>query len=500
MDFSEAREQLKTLQEKMAAYEHAVGLLYFDGATTAPKGTAENRGRTQAILSGESYRLMTGPELKETVSVLSENPEELTAAEKRQIELLEKEWKRMEKIPIDEFMAYTELIVQSEAVWHEAKEKSDFAAFCPYLKQVFETNRRFAGYTDPEKDPYEALLDQYEEGMTTAACDRFFGGVRERIVPLIHRIGEAEPIDDACLDGNFPEWRQERFSRWLMQTIGLDLDHVGLATTEHPFTTSLGSHLDERITTHYHTDRMESSMFSVIHEGGHALYDTGSDPELAYTVLDGGVSMAVHESQSRFYENILGRSEAFLSFVFPKIREFFPGQLEGVSEEMFYRAVNRVRPSLIRTEADEVTYCLHVLIRYELEQAVLRGEIPVEDLPGEWNRLYREYLGVEVPNDRRGVLQDSHWSGGLIGYFPSYAVGSAYGAQLLGRMGETVPVFEDLKQGSFTRINAWNREHIWKYGSLVKPVELIESAFEGPFDPNWYFQYLENKFGMIYKI
>ena len=500
MTIEEAREQLRSLQEKMAAYEHAMGLLYYDGATTAPKGTAENRGRSQSILSGESYRLATGPELKETVSFLSEHPEALTAAEKRQIAILEKDWKRMEKIPIDEYMAYSELLVRSESVWWEAKEKSDFAMFCPFLKQVFETSLRFAGYTDPDKKPYEALLDEYEEGLSTEVCDRFFAGVRERIVPLIRRIGEAEQIDDSCLDGSYPDWQQERFAKFLMETIGLDLDHVGLGTTEHPFTTSLGSHLDERITTHFHPDRMESSMFSVIHEGGHALYDTGSAPELAFTVLDGGVSMAVHESQSRFYENILGRSPEFLSFIFPKLAGFFPGQLSGVTEEQFCRAVNRVQPSLIRTEADEVTYCLHVLIRYELEQAVLNGEVKVEDLPGEWNALYRKYLGVEVPDDRRGVLQDSHWSGGLIGYFPSYALGSAYGAQFLRKMEESVPVFEDLKDGRFMRINDWNREHIWKYGCLKKPAELTESVFGGPFDPEWYFSYLEEKFKKIYRI
>ena len=238
-------------------------------------------------------------------------------------------------------------------------------------------------------------------------------------------------------------------------------------------------------------------MFSVIHEGGHALYDTGSADELAYTVLDGGVSMGIHESQSRFYENLLGRSRAFTGFVFPKLCELFPS-LAGHTAEEFYRAINKAEPSLIRTEADEVTYSLHVMVRYELEKRVMHGELKVHDLPGEWNRLYKEYLGVDVPDDKHGVLQDSHWSGGSVGYFPSYALGSAYGAQLLGKMKETVDVEDCLKRGDFAPINAWNREHIWQYGCLKKPGALLEQALGEKFDPTAYTSYLEEKYGELY--
>ena len=243
-------------------------------------------------------------------------------------------------------------------------------------------------------------------------------------MPLLKKIKEKPQVDDAMLHGHFSEEKQAQLSDYLMRTMGLDLDHVGLSTTEHPFTTSLGSHFDERITTHYLEENFASSMFSVIHEGGHALYDTGSADDLAYTVLDGGVSMGIHESQSRFYENLLGRSRAFTGFVFPKLCELFP-ELSGHTAEEFYRAINKAEPSLIRTEADEVTYSLHVMVRYELEKRVMHGELKVHDLPGEWNRLYKEYLGVDVPDDKHGVLQDSHWSGGSIGYFPSYALSGA---------------------------------------------------------------------------
>ena len=241
-------------------------------------------------------------------------------------------------------------------------------------------------------------------------------------------------------------------------------------------------------------------MRAVIHEGGHALYDTGSDDSLAYTVLDGGVSMGIHESQSRFYENLLGRSRGFSKYIFPVLEEIFPDQMAGHTPEELYRALNRAEPSLIRTEADELTYCLHVMIRYELEKRIFAGELSVHDLPAEWNRLYREYLGIEVPDDKHGVLQDSHWSSGNIGYFPSYALGSAYGAQFLRKMKETVDVEDCLSRGDFGPINEWNREHIWKYGKLYSPGELFRMAVGEEFDPTVYTAYLEDKFTELYDL
>ena len=285
-----------------------------------------------------------------------------------------------------------------------------------------------------------------------------------------------------------------------MDLIGLDRDHVGLSTTEHPFTTTLGSHFDTRITTHYYEDDFACSAFSVIHEGGHALYETGSDDDLAFTVLDGGVSMGIHESQSRFYENIIGRSRSFCSLIFPKLREIFPDEMKGKTDEDLYLAVNKVAPSLIRTEADEVTYCLHIMVRYELEKAVMDGDLRVSDLPGEWNRLYREYLGIDVPNDKVGVLQDTHWADGLIGYFPSYALGSAYGAHFLKKMKETVDVEKCLERGDLSPINEWNREKIWRHGVLYTPAQLLERVLDEKFDPGVFTDYLTEKYSGIYGI
>ncbi len=500
MDLLNAREQLMKLQAKMSAYSHAMGLMYYDGSTAAPKGTAANRGHSLSVLSEEMYKLSTGKETVELLEYLDGVKEELTEKEQRMVFLMLRSIRQMQKIPMEEYVAYEELLVQSDDVWHTAKETNDFPLFEPYLEKIFETNIRFAKYCAPDMEPYDYWLNEYEDGLTMSQCDVFFATLRSRIVPLIQQIRQKQNIDDTCLFGNFPESKQAQFSDRLMEVLGLDRNHVTIATTEHPFTTSLGSHFDTRITTHYMPNNVASSMYSVIHEGGHALYDTGSADDLAYTVLDGGVSMGIHESQSRFYENLLGRSRAFIWHIFPIMQSLFPLQMQGVGAEDIYRAVNKVQPSLIRTEADEVTYSLHVMIRYELEKKVMCGKLSVHDLPREWNRLYKEYLGVTVPDDTHGVLQDCHWSQGSIGYFPSYALGSAYGVQLLGKMKETVDVDTCLKEGKLEPINRWNREHIWQHGCLYPPKQLLEKALDASFDPQVYTDYLEKKYKDLYNL
>ena len=496
-NLTDAKKELYSLQKKLAAYDHAIGLIYYDGVTTAPKETAENRAVSLSVLSEELYIKSTSQETVELLEYLDENKAELTEKEQRMVFLLLKDIRNMKKIPMDEYVAYQELLVKADDIWHRAKAASDFALFLPYLKKIFETVKRFAQYIAPEKDPYEYWLSEYEEGLTKETLDAFFAKLREGLVPLIKRVAEKPQVDDSIRFGYFTDEKQEELAYFLMETIGLDLDHVGLSTTEHPFTTSLGSHLDERITTHYHRDDFVSSMYSVIHEGGHALYDTGSDKDLAFTELDGGMYMSIHESQSRFYENIVGRSRAFCRYIFPKLCEIFPKQMEGRTAEELYRAVNMAQPSLIRTEADELTYALHVMVRYELEKRVMAGELEVKDLPEEWNRLYKEYLGVDVPDDKHGVLQDSHWAGGLIGYFPSYALGSAYGVQFLEKMKESVDFENDVKCGNFENINAWNRENIWKDGSLYTPQQILERVI-GKFDPSYFVNYLTEKYTEIY--
>lgn len=500
MNIKDARETLLKMQDKASAYSHALSLLSFDGETVAPPETALNRAHTLGILSEELYKLTTDKENVETLEFLDAHWDELNEKEKRMVHLLLKGLRFVEKIPMEEYIDYRKLLVEAGAVWKKAKTNNDFDSFVPYLEKIFDTVKKFATYVNPEMDPYDFWLNEYEEGLTMEFCEKFFGEIKERIVPLHKKISEKPQVDDSCLFGDFCHRTQEEFSYYLMNVIGLDRDHVGFGTTEHPFTTSLGSHLDERITTHFHRDNVSYSMYSVIHEGGHALYDTGSEENLVYTVLDGGVSMAIHESQSRFYENIIGRSKSFINLIFPKMKELWPEHFEKVTADELYKAVNKVMPSFIRTEADEVTYALHVLIRYEIEKKIFHDEIEIKDLPKEWNRLYKEYLGVDVPSDSKGVLQDVHWSDGLIGYFPSYAIGSAYGAQFLEKMKETIDVDACIEKGDFKPINEWNREHIWKYGSSKSPSEVLEIALGESFSIDAYANYLDKKYKEIYDL
>lgn len=498
MELNELLLRLDVLQRKIAAYNHAVGLISYDGQTTAPRGTGEHRAQTLGVLSEELYKLNTGNETGELLDALYERSGELDETTNRIVEVMRHDIVEMRKIPADEYIEMTKLYSISQDVWHEAKEKSDFAMFEPYLKRVVETMRRVAEYVAPEKDAYDYWLDNFENGLNREKCDAFFDVLKKGLVPLIENVKNAQQPDTSFMNGTFPIDKQRELSDRLMAMMLIDRDHCGIGETEHPFTDGFSKY-DVRITTNYKLHDFSDSMYSVIHEGGHALYELHIADKLAYTAIGSGVSMGIHESQSRFYENILGRSMGFVKNLSPILRELFP-QLESITDEQFYRAFNKSMPSLVRTQADELTYSMHIMIRYELEKRLLGGSLDVHDLPHEWNRLYKEMLGVDVLNDREGVLQDSHWSFGAIGYFPSYALGSAYGAQLLRKMRKTVDVDGTLDKGDLKPINDWLEEHIWQYGGLYKPELLLEKALGEPFDPNCYVEYLTEKYSRLYNL
>lgn len=496
-DLSSAIAKFEELEATSAAYNHAMGVLSVDASTAAPSDSAQGRSRTMQVLSAVVYGLIADPANLELANYLESHAQELDEATNRRVALLKKSCLQFSRIPQEEYVAYTVLLNEADGIWRDAKNNNDFASFAPVLEQIVAYNRKFAGYYNAELPAYDALLNEYEEGLTMQTLDEFFGKLRAELVPLIHAIGQKPEADDSFLYRSYPIEQQRKFSDYLMQEMGIDPSRCTIAETEHPFTAGFNNH-DVRITTHYHENSLASSMYSVIHEGGHALYELGVDDGYNFTALAGGASMSIHESQSRFYENLIGRSRAFIERIFPKMRELFPEQLADVTAEMFYRAVNKAQPSLIRTEADELTYCMHIMVRYELEKRLIAGTLEVKDVPQAWNEMYKEYLGVEVPDDTRGCLQDTHWAGGMIGYFPSYALGSAYGAQMLSVMEAQIGSVEDLvSRGQIGKITEWLGENIHRHGNLYKPGALFEGCC-GKFDAKFYTAYLKKKFTELY--
>ena len=497
MTLQQAIDRLNEIEKVSYAIGHAQAILSVDGDTVAPKNSWKGRGRALAYLGELTYRQLVTPETGEVVETILQHKDETDEITFRRAEVLKEAYDDLHVLPMEEFVAWQELTNEAGAVWHEAKEKSDWTMFAPYLEKILVNRRRFASLKKPGSPAYDVLLDEYEKGACMESLDPFFRTLREELAPVIREVAARKKPVPAFLKNTWPVEKQRLFSEKIMALEGIDPLNCTLGETEHPFTNGTNK-WDVRITTHYHEDDPFSSMYSVIHEGGHALYELDVRDDLQFTCLSGGATMGIHESQSRFYENIIGRSRAFCTPLLKILREVFPENIGSLTEEELYSAINLAGPSLIRTEADELTYSLHVMIRYELEKAMIAGDLAVKDIPGEWNRLYREVLGVEVPDDRRGCLQDSHWSFGGVGYFPSYALGSAYGVQMLREMEKTVDVWGTVAKGDLSPVTAWLTEKIHQYGSLKKPRDLLPAAMGGPLDARVYTGYLAKKYSELY--
>ena len=499
MTLAEAAEKLNELEKAFYALGHAQSILYTDGDTVAPKNSWKGRGMALAYLSELLYKQMVNPETGEVLETILQHKEEVPETTFRQAEVMKEGYDDLHVLPMEEFIAYQELTNESSAVWHDAKVNSDWNSFAPYLEKILANRRRYAALKAPEKPAYDVLLDLYEKGATEASLDPFFRVLREELSPVIKEVAAREKPIPAFMKGPWPVSLQREFSGKIMALEGIDPLNCTLGETEHPFTNNTNK-WDVRITTHYYEEDPFFSMYSVIHEGGHALYELDIRDDLQFTCLAAGVTMGVHESQSRFYENLIGRSRAFCTPLLKIMKEVFPDQMKDVTEEELYSTINLSKPTLIRTEADELTYPLHVMIRYELEKAMVAGDLKVADIPGEWNKMYKDVLGIDVPDDRRGCLQDSHWSFGGIGYFPSYALGSAYGAQMLGQMEKDVDVWDTVAKGDLKPVTAWLTEKVHQYGSLKKPQDLLPAAMGGPLDATVYTGYLKKKFGELYHL
>lgn len=499
MELEQAKARFKAIQRKMAAYDHAMGLLYYDSVTSAPSGASRTLGNTLEVLSEESYRISVNDELKALLQQLMEHKEELDFQTRREAEEMYEQQQKLARIPMQEYVDYQVTLNESQHVWHIAKATNDYASFAPHLQKVIDFCKKKARYYQPQADNlYDVLLDEYEKGLTMAQLDDYFARLKAAIVPLLRRVVQKGHMPGLAAD-NWPVYKQRQLSKELMDLLCVDSAYCVLGETEHPFTTEF-SKQDVRITTHYQEKDVLSSLYSVVHESGHALYELHLDDALIGSSLAHGTSMGVHESQSRFFENIIGRSEAFCAIVWEKLCRLFPEQMQGVSARDLYHAANRAEPSLIRTEADELTYSLHIMIRYELEKKIFAGQLTVEELPQAWNALYKEYLGVEVPDDTHGVLQDSHWGSGMFGYFPSYSIGSAYAAQIYAFMNRELDVPALVAKGTLAPIVEWLTQRIYRYGALITPPEVLQNCCGEAFDAQYYIDYLQNKFTALYEL
>jgi carboxypeptidase Taq len=497
-DFNTQLNEFKAYLKDVEYLNAAIAALYWDSRTYIPRKGVEYRGEVLGYLSGELYKKQTSDTMKGFIDAFSALPD-ADDVTKAMADRAKREYDRSMKIPEDRYRAYVVAVSAAEAAWEDAKEKSDYALFKPHLEKLIGFNREFVEYWGYESSKYDKLLDYYEPGITTAKLDAVFGEVRDAIVALLDKIKAKPKPDDQFMKSAFPEEAQARFSHHVLEKMGYDFGAGRLDVSVHPFTITMGMN-DVRITTHYYENELRSALYSSIHEGGHAIYEQNIDHALAGTMLMTGASMGIHESQSRFYENLIGRSRAFWECFYPEAQKEFP-QLTSVPMEAFYKAVNAVQPSLIRIESDELTYSLHIIIRYELEKAIFDGGANVDELPALWSAKYKEYLGVEPKNDGEGILQDTHWSGGNFGYFPSYALGNLYGAQFLHTMKKDVPYLEQcIAAGDLMCINSWLKEHVHKYGAVYLPEELIQKVTGQPLTAKYFIEYLNGKYADIYGI
>ncbi|WP_199614745.1 carboxypeptidase M32 [Paenibacillus alkalitolerans] len=489
------------LVKKMKSYEEALGVLYWDLRTGAPKKGAAARSEAIGVLSAELFKLGTSDEMGALLNELNEPSVfgGLSKIHRRSLEESKKDYDRSKKIPPELYQEYVVLTSQAESVWEEAKPNNDFAAFRPYLEKIVDYTKRFVELWGYETNKYDTLLDAYEPGMTVAKLDVVFGELRAKLVPLVAAVAEKEQIETSFMYRPVSIDKQKKYSEYILKQIGYDFAAGRLDTTSHPFAAGLNPG-DVRVTTRYIEDDLKYSLFSTIHEGGHALYEQNISEELLGTNLCTGTSMGIHESQSRLWENMIGRSYSFWEHQYGSLQNMLP-EFADVALEQFYLAVNEVKPSLIRTESDELTYNLHIMIRYELEKQLINDQLKVADLPEVWNEKYKEYLGIVPPDDAQGVLQDVHWAGGGFGYFPSYSLGNMYAAQMMHAMKRALPEFDEyVAKGDFIPIKDWLTEKIYRHGKVLNPAEVICNVAGEDLDPSYLTAYLEAKYTEIYKL
>lgn len=493
--------ELKELDREACLLEHTAAILSWDQETYMPDQAVEERAEQQALLQSLVHQRNTAARVGELLATLTES----TAAgfgevDRAFIREKRRQYKQATLVPPELVHELAEAGSRGQHAWAAARKADDYSRFKPWLTKLLDLSRELADALGHDGNRYDALLDQYEPYATTDEVTAVFSSLQAGLVDLVDRIKGTSQVDTSFLEQPYPVDKQDELSRRVMISLGYDLSRGRLDASAHPFTTTLGAG-DVRITTRFAEDLVTSGLFSTVHETGHALYELGIDKALHGTLLAEGTSLGIHESQSRMWENMIGRSGHFWTHWLPEMKRLFPSQLEGVTQEQFYRAINRVTPSLIRVEADEVTYSLHIIMRFELEQALLSGDLSVDDLPEAWREKSRLLLGVEPETDAEGVLQDVHWSFGAFGYFPTYALGNLYAAQFLSVMEKKIDrLWEGVAQGRTEHVLEWLGQNIHRHGKVRPAGTLVQEITGETLDPQYFLDYLNGKYGEIYHV
>lgn len=501
-------DKLQPYLEKGMAFQSALTLFQWDLETQAPKLCEENTSKIMGTLSDGYFHSYINPDVTQILKKL-EHCKKMSQKEESIFKELKKIQEQLAHIPAKEYKEFSELSATATSVWAKAKDKNDYTLFVPTLEKIIDYKKKFIRYRGvDEKEIYNSLLHDYEMGFGEKELDAFFDNLKEEIVPLVKKIMDKKSVLNKKYGGeteksipreyDYDIEKQRKFCNELASYIGFDYNKGVIAESAHPFTTALHNH-DVRITNHYDKKYPESAIFSIIHETGHALYEMNIKDEYTQTLLGEGTSMGMHESQSRFWENMIGRSKAFWKPLFVKLKNTFPEALQDITIDDFIREINQVDADLIRTEADELTYSLHIIIRYEIEKEIFHNErLSIKDLEKIWNEKYKEYLGITPSNASEGILQDIHWACGDFGYFPSYAIGTAIAAQIYAHMKTVMPIEEYLENSNLVPIREYLKEHVHQFGKTKTTNEILYDMMKEEFNPEYYIKYLKEKYSKLY--
>jgi len=493
--------KLKTRLAEIHDIDKIHWVLNWDQRTMMPHGGAAVRAEQLATLEKLRYEKFGAADLGLLLDDLRPYEEGLPydSDEASLIRVTRRDYAKARRVPTELRAAIARTASVASDAWIDARQQSDYLLFLPHLQKNVELKHKYVECFDDADHVYDILLDDFEPGMKTAEVRAVFDDLKKDLVPLIAAIAQkSDSVDDSCLHGQFPVDRQREFCLAVIEQFGFNANSWRLDPTVHPFASNSCT-TDIRITTRYHEDFINAALFGTMHECGHGLYENGVSPTLERTPLCRGASLGLHESQSRMWENLVGRSRPFWRHFFPKLQAAFPSQFGGVNMETFYRAINKVQPSLIRVEADEATYDLHIILRFELEQEIMEGKLALRDLPEAWNARMKSYLGVDVPDDAQGVLQDIHWSSGMLGYFPTYSLGNIISCQMWEKALAAMPdLYDQFERGEFMALREWLREALHKHGRKFTPTETLAKVVGGPISVKPYVNYLKSKLGDIY--